>query len=81
MTQLVFVHELYFQSLPLTALQCFCDLLMNVPHFNFRTNIVAVLVPMMNDRSAQDEVSCVKNNHPSIFRELSIIQSIESFDI
>ena len=65
-----------FQSLPLTALQCFCDLLVNIPHFNFRTNIMAVLVPMMNDHSAQDEVSCVKNNHPRIFRGLSIAESL-----
>ena len=28
---------------------------------------MAVLVPMMNDQSAQDEVSCVQNNLPCIF--------------
>ena len=37
---------------------------------------MAVLVPMMNDHSAQDEVSCVKNNHPRIFRGLSIAESL-----
>ena len=45
----------------MTALQCLCDLLKNVPHFNFRTNIMAVLVPKMNDDSTDEQVSCAKN--------------------
>ncbi|XP_028414221.1 nucleolar complex protein 3 homolog [Dendronephthya gigantea] len=45
------------KGLPMIALQCLCDLLKNVPHFNFRTNIMAVLVPKMNDQSTHGEIS------------------------
>ncbi|CAB4012851.1 nucleolar complex 3 homolog [Paramuricea clavata] len=61
------------KGLPMTALQCLCDLLKNVPHFNFRTNIMAVLVPKMNDDSTDDEISslCCQTVQ-SIFKEDSV---------
>lgn len=49
------------------ALNCLCDLFINVPHFNFRTNIMAVLVPMMNDKSANGQV---------VYLSYSIIENI-----
>ena len=40
----------------LVAVQCMCDLLTSLPHFNFHTNLVAVLVPRMNDKSLDGQV-------------------------
>ena len=45
------------KALPMIALQCLCDLLKTVPHFNFRTNVMAVLVPKMNDDSTDNQIS------------------------
>lgn len=42
------------------ALQCLCDLLQSAPHFNFRTNIMAVVIPKMNDDSIDNEVSYLR---------------------
>jgi hypothetical protein len=53
----------FFQGLPMIALQCLCDLLKSVPHFNFRTNIMAVLVPKMNDDSTDNQVSWFNRNN------------------
>ena len=33
-----------------------CDLLTSVPHFNFHTNLTAVLVPRMNEKSLDGKV-------------------------
>ena len=33
-----------------------CDLLTSVPHFNFHTNLIAVLVPRMNEKSLDGKV-------------------------
>lgn len=33
-----------------------CDLLISVPHFNFHTNLIAVLVPRMNEKSLDGKV-------------------------
>ena len=41
----------------LVAVQCMCDLLTSLPHFNFHTNLVAVLVPRMNDKFLDGQVS------------------------
>ena len=45
-----------FQSVMLVAVQCMCDLLTSLPHFNFHTNLVAVLVPRMNDKFLDGQV-------------------------
>lgn len=39
------------------AVQCMCDLLTSLPHFNFHTNLVAVLVPRMNDKCLDGQIS------------------------
>ena len=46
----------FFQSLMLVTVQCMCDLLTSVPHFNFHTNLIAVLVPRMNEKSLDGKV-------------------------
>ena len=33
-----------------------CDLLTSVPHFNFHPNLIAVLVPRMNEKSLDGKV-------------------------
>lgn len=45
------------EGLMLVAVQCMCDLLISLPHFNFHTNLVAVLVPRMNDKSLHGQIS------------------------
>jgi len=35
------------------AVRCLCDLLVTHPHFNYRSNIVAVIVPFIVKRDAQ----------------------------
>ena len=40
----------------LVTVQCMCDLLTSVPHFNFHTNLIAVLVPRMNEKSLDGKV-------------------------
>ena len=40
----------------LVTVQCMCDLLISVPHFNFHTNLIAVLVPRMNEKSLDGKV-------------------------
>ena len=39
-----------------TAIMCLCELLKSAPHFNFRSNIMGVVVKQMNNRQ-NDEVS------------------------
>ena len=39
-----------FQGLRDVALRCLCDLLETHPHFNFRTNVIAVILPFMNSK-------------------------------
>jgi len=41
----------------LVAVQCMCDLLTSLPHFNFHTNLIAVLVPRMNDKFLDGQIS------------------------
>ena len=38
------------------ALQCLCELIVTLPHFNYRNNILAVLVPRMNSRELDGKV-------------------------
>ncbi|KAK2563907.1 Nucleolar complex protein 3-like protein [Acropora cervicornis] len=45
------------QGLIMVAVQCMCDLLTSLPHFNFHTNLVAVLVPRMNDKHLDGQIS------------------------
>lgn len=50
------------------SLRCLCEMLSSHPHFNYRSNIVTVLVPMMNKRN--DEISdMVCQAMSTIFRE------------
>ena len=36
-----------FQVLRQIAVQCLCQLLITHPHFNYRTNIISVIIPFM----------------------------------
>ena len=49
---------LYLQGLAEVALQCFCELAVALSHFNFRSNIFAVIVPRMNSKALQGKVCC-----------------------
>lgn len=40
----------------LVAVQCMCDLLTSLPHFNYHMNLIAVLVPRMNDKLLDGQV-------------------------
>ena len=53
-TDLLFCSRL--QRMTVVSVQCMCDLMTSVPHFNFCTNILTVLVPWMNDKSLGEEV-------------------------
>ncbi len=35
---------------------CLCDLLVSLPHFNFRNNILATLVPLMPSKALNGKV-------------------------
>ena len=48
--------SLHFQSCAEVALQCLCDLVTSLSHFNFRSNILAVLVPRMNSTALGGKV-------------------------
>ncbi|XP_015748933.1 PREDICTED: nucleolar complex protein 3 homolog [Acropora digitifera] len=50
-------NAIFFQGLIMVAVQCMCDLLTSLPHFNFHTNLVAVLVPRMNDKCLDGQIS------------------------
>ena len=45
------------------ALRCLCELLVGLPHFNFRNNILAVVVPRMTSKTLAGKVclSCGEN--------------------
>ena len=54
--------------LKMTALQCVCELFVTHPHFNYRTNIVTLLVPLM-DKHDKD-ISCMAcNSVRRVFKE------------
>lgn len=61
------------ESLMLVTVQCMCDLLTSVPHFNFHTNLIAVLVPRMNEKSLDGKISklCC-NAFISLFKQDSV---------
>lgn len=42
------------RSLMQVAMRCMCTLLVEVPHFNFRSNIILLVVPRMNDARNED---------------------------
>lgn len=61
------------ESVMLVAVQCMCDLLTSLPHFNFHTNLVAVLVPRMNDKSLDGQVSKLcYNAFVTLFKQDSV---------
>lgn len=39
----------FLQGLISIAVQCMCSLLVSLSHFNYRNNLITVLVPKMND--------------------------------
>lgn len=39
------------------ALECMCDLLVSLPHFNFRNNILVTLVPLVTSKASDGKVS------------------------
>lgn len=61
------------ESVMLVAVQCMCDLLTSLPHFNFHTNLVAVLVPRMNDKSLDGQISKLcYNAFVTLFKQDSV---------
>ncbi|XP_078586148.1 LOW QUALITY PROTEIN: nucleolar complex protein 3 homolog, partial [Branchiostoma floridae x Branchiostoma japonicum] len=46
------------QSLMEVAVKCMCELLVSLMHFNFRTNIMAVIVPLMDHSNSDIAVMC-----------------------
>ena len=44
------------QDLGEVALRCMCELLVCLPHFNFRNNILVAVVPRMTSRSLAGKV-------------------------
>ena len=42
--------QCYFQGLTELAVRCMCEMLTNHPHFNYRNNIIEVLVWYMNNQ-------------------------------
>ena len=56
------------------ALQCLCDLAVALSHFNFRSNILNVVVPRMNSKALQGKV-CALGPVPGIaYREVYRLQ-------
>ena len=56
----------YIQGLSVVALQCLCELAVALSHFNYRSNILAVLVPQMDSSALKGEVHvrvCRSNNN------------------
>ena len=43
-----YLESLFTQSLSVLAARCLCEILKAHPHFNYRNNIIKVLVPYMN---------------------------------
>ena len=43
----------HVQSLRTVAVRCLCELLIARPHFNFRNNIVAAVVPFLVKQNKQ----------------------------
>ena len=41
-------------ALAVTAIMCLCELLKSAPHFNFRSNILTVVVKQMNNRNCEE---------------------------
>jgi hypothetical protein len=48
------------RTLGLTALQALCELLHGLPHFNFRSNIVSLVVPRMSSRREDVSQLCCR---------------------
>ena len=59
------LHCIYLQGLAEVALQCLCDLAVALFHFNFRSNILNVVVPRMNSKALQGKV-CALGPVPGI---------------
>ncbi|XP_069133349.1 nucleolar complex protein 3 homolog isoform X2 [Argopecten irradians] len=56
------------KEMQIMALRCMCDLLVKHPHFNYRNNIVTVIVPYMN--KADLKMSCIAcETVRNVFRE------------
>ncbi|XP_032087863.1 nucleolar complex protein 3 homolog [Thamnophis elegans] len=47
-----------YKGLAEIAVKCLCELLVALPHFNFHNNIIALLVPLMNDDSKKISEPC-----------------------
>ncbi|XP_048589735.1 nucleolar complex protein 3 homolog isoform X2 [Nematostella vectensis] len=47
------------EGLQLIAVQCQCDLLISLQHFNYHNNLIAVMVPRMDDDSHNGQISAM----------------------
>uniref|UniRef100_A0A670ZJ13 Nucleolar complex protein 3 homolog n=1 Tax=Pseudonaja textilis TaxID=8673 RepID=A0A670ZJ13_PSETE len=47
-----------YKGLAEIAVKCLCELLVALPHFNFHNNIIALVVPLMNDDSKKISEPC-----------------------
>ncbi|KAG8135421.1 putative Nucleolar complex protein [Naja naja] len=47
-----------YKGLAEIAVKCLCELLVALPHFNFHNNIIALVVPLMNDDSKKISELC-----------------------
>ncbi|XP_060069533.1 nucleolar complex protein 3 homolog [Ylistrum balloti] len=51
------LHQDSVEAMQIMALRCMCEMLVKHPHFNYRNNIVNVIVPYMNKGNIQ--MSCI----------------------
>ncbi|OWF43118.1 nucleolar complex protein 3 homolog [Mizuhopecten yessoensis] len=62
------LHQDNIKVLKTMALRCLCQMLVTHPHFNYRNNIVTVIVPFMNKADVQ--MSCIAcDTVRNVFRE------------
>lgn len=72
-----YLESLFTQSLSVLAARCLCEILKAHPHFNYRNNIIKVLVPYMN--RGNKEVALILFNKCQCHRA-PLLQYIGNFE-
>eukprot|EP01027_Heterolobosea_sp_BB2_P013257 GEZU01019122.1.p1 GENE.GEZU01019122.1~~GEZU01019122.1.p1 ORF type:complete len:879 (+),score=335.10 GEZU01019122.1:1515-4151(+) len=48
-------------QLRVVSIKCMCELLTSAPHFNFRTNLIAAVVPLLNEKDNEIAEMCFES--------------------
>ena len=64
------------QDLGEVSLRCLCELLVSLPHFNFRNNILVAAVPRMASRSLSGKVRCTTSVRENMQEKLEHLRKI-----